>query len=113
MRNMKRTFRYLLVALLCGAALPCTTPAARAEGWSMGQSWKKLWNPDPKEKKKDQYQTPTRIVALWSPAMYNMPGKPSMRGFGGRLYFYNEKDQPVPVEGQLIVYGFNDSVART
>nr|WP_254510034.1 hypothetical protein [Anatilimnocola floriformis] len=108
---MKHTLRYLLVAVLLGVQV-CSAIPASAEGWSMTQSWKKLWNPDPKDKKKDQYQVPTRVVALWAPAMYNTPGKPSMRGFGGRLYFYNAKDQPVPVEGQLVVYGFNDSVQR-
>lgn len=95
----------VVFALVCGSA-------TAEEGWSVGKSWKKLWNPDPKAKK-DAYQMPTRIVAIWSPAMYNTPGKPATRGFGGRLYFYNQKDQPISVQGQLVVYGFNDSVQRT
>ncbi len=56
-----------------------------------------------------KYQAPAKMVALWSPAMYNTPGKPATRGFGGRLYFYNAKNEPVPVQGQLVVYCFDDT----
>jgi len=61
--------------------------------------------------KETKYQQPTRMVVLWSPAIQNGPnvGK-AQRGFGGRIYFYNAADQAVPVEGQLIVYGYNDTV---
>jgi hypothetical protein len=108
---MKTSLPILLLAVVFGFA--CSAPHSRAEeSWSLTNSWKKLWNPDPKDKKV-KYQTPTRVVALWAPAMYNAPGKPAARGFGGRLYFYNAKDQAVPVEGQLTVYGFNDSTQRT
>jgi hypothetical protein len=52
---------------------------------------------------------PTRIVAIWSDAVYSQAGSTPVRGFGGRIYFYNDKHEAVPVEGQLIVYGFDDS----
>ncbi|MCL4207669.1 MAG: hypothetical protein KJ000_34735 [Pirellulaceae bacterium] len=54
---------------------------------------------------------PTRIVAIWSDAVYSQAGTTPVRGFGGRIYFYNDKHEAVPVEGQLIVYGFDDTVA--
>ncbi len=38
-----------------------------------------------------------------------MPGKPVTRGFGGRIYFYNDRSQAVPVDGELVVYGFDDT----
>ncbi len=53
--------------------------------------------------------TPVRIVAIWSDAVYSQAGNVPVRGFGGRLYFYNERHEAVPVDGQLIVYGFDDS----
>lgn len=59
--------------------------------------------------KESEYQTPARLIAIWSDAMYTQPGQPPTRGFGGRLYFYNAKDKTVPVEGQLVVYGYDDS----
>jgi hypothetical protein len=52
---------------------------------------------------------PVRIVAIWSDAVYSQAGHAPVRGFGGRLYFYNERHEAVPVDGQLIVYGFDDS----
>ncbi len=55
------------------------------------------------------FETPSRMIAIWSDAMYTLPGQAPTRGFGGRLYFYNAKDKAVPVEGQLVVYGYDDS----
>ncbi len=63
--------------------------------------------------KHGEHQTPARVVAIWSDAMYTQPGLPPTRGFGGRLYFYNTKDKPVPVEGQLVVYAYDDSLDGT
>ena len=59
--------------------------------------------------KESAYQAPARLIAIWSEAMYTQPGQRPTRGFGGRLYFYNAKDQTVPVEGQLVVYAYDDS----
>ena len=36
-------------------------------------------------------------------------GRTPTRGFGGRVLFYDEKSRPVPVEGSLMVHGFDDS----
>ena len=42
--------------------------------------------------------------------MLHQSGKSPQRGFGGRLIFYGEeKDKPVLVEGQLVVYAFDES----
>ncbi len=56
-----------------------------------------------------EYASPGQMVAIWSDAVYTQPGHPPIRGFGGRLYFYNEKSEAVPVEGQLVVYSYDDS----
>ncbi|WP_425616405.1 hypothetical protein NA78x_000051 [Anatilimnocola sp. NA78] len=101
---MNFTLRSLPLLVLLLATTGCQT---FSKDWSVS----KLWNPDTKEMK-SQFQTPSRMVALWSPAMYNSPGKSNTRGFGGRLYFYNHKDEPIPVEGQLVVYAYNDSTQR-
>ena len=50
---------------------------------------------------------------MWSDAVYTQPGLPPTRGFGGRLYFYDAHDQPVKVEGQLVVYAYDDSPEGT
>ena len=64
---------------------------------------------EPKKDPKSRYQPPTRMVMLWSPAMYTQAGSNATRGFGGRVYFYNGKDEAVPVDGKLVVYAFDDS----
>ena len=51
-----------------------------------------------------------RLVAIWADAIYSEVGKPPVRGFGGRFYFYDQSNQAVPVEGQLAVYAYDDSV---
>lgn len=106
MNTIPRWRLFVLALAVMSSATGCQTP-----DWSVSKSWHKLWNPDPKEKK-SLFQTPARVVALWSPAMYNTPGKPATRGFGGRLYFYNHKDEPIPIEGQLVVFAYNDSVQQ-
>lgn len=77
---------------------------------SIPPDWKKHlpWTAEARLKK-SEFDTPTHMVAVWSPDILTQPGKPPTRGFGGRLYFYNDKNQAIPVEGQLIVYGYNES----
>lgn len=59
--------------------------------------------------KKGQSGVPVKMAAIWSPAVLNRPGETPMRGFGGRLYFYDAENRPVAVEGQLMVYAYDDS----
>jgi len=59
--------------------------------------------------KKRATGVPVKMAAIWSPAVLNRPGEPPMRGFGGRLYFYDAENRPVAVEGQLMVYAYDDS----
>src|SRR5436190_21582839 len=56
-----------------------------------------------------KYQAPVKMAVLWSPAMYTAAGKKPTRGFGGRVYFYNAKNETIPVQGQLVVYCFDDT----
>ncbi len=54
-------------------------------------------------------QVPKRMVTVWSDAVLHHAGKPSVRGFGGRLMFYTkDPDQPVMVDGQMTIYAFDD-----
>lgn len=48
------------------------------------------------------------VNAVWEPAVSNEGGK-SMRGFGGRIYFYDQgQTQPVKVDGTVVVYAFDE-----
>ncbi|MEM6330549.1 MAG: hypothetical protein AAF790_09905 [Planctomycetota bacterium] len=63
-----------------------------------------------KADKPPQPGTPSRIAATWTDAVRQQPGKGAERGFGGRLYFYGAKDvEPIAVEGQLVVYAFDET----
>ncbi len=58
------------------------------------------------------YETPERIIAVWSDTVYQHPGKPPTRGFGGRIYFYNREGKVIPVNGELVVYAYDDTSAN-
>lgn len=60
-----------------------------------------------------KHAAPTRMVAIWSDDVITQPGKPTVRGFGGRLYFYNEVNSAIEVEGQLVVYAYDDAKKRS
>ncbi len=64
----------------------------------------KMWPPT--EWFKKEYQKPNSMAAIWSPDVLAMPGKLPTRGFGGRVYFYNELSQAIPVDGEIIVHGY-------
>ncbi|HRX79072.1 MAG TPA: hypothetical protein P5307_08420, partial [Pirellulaceae bacterium] len=59
------------------------------------------------------YDTPVRMAAIWTPDILSRPGLPASRGFGGRLYFYNQMNKPVKVEGQLVVYAYDDTATES
>jgi hypothetical protein len=55
-------------------------------------------------------KTPERLVATWTDTVLNTAGQPSKRGFGGRIVFFQrESKDPVRVDGQLVVYAFDDT----
>lgn len=63
----------------------------------------------PWSKKDEKFQRPHRMVTIWTDTVLHQAGKPSTRGFGGRVYFYDEVSNAIPVEGTLVVYAFDES----
>ena len=55
-----------------------------------------------------QYSEPESMIIMWSDAVYNQSGASPVRGFGGRIYFYDKNSTPIAVDGQLTVYGYDD-----
>ena len=95
--------RLLLGTMLC--VMMCTGCASLTGDTSKGKKKESSW---PWTKKKE-YQIPQSVNVTWTHDIFTAEGKPPTRGFGGRLYFYNEKSQAIPVEGELTVYGFDDT----
>jgi len=56
------------------------------------------------------YGKPEKMLAVWKDSVRSQDGRPPMRGFGGRLYLYDDKGAPIRAQGDLVVYGFDDSV---
>ena len=58
--------------------------------------------------KNDEPGTPDRMLAIWSDTILHQPGKPGVRGFGGRIYFYEGSDtKAILIDGKLSVYAYD------
>ena len=55
---------------------------------------------------------PNRMITTWTDTVLQQPGQPGIRGMGGRIMFFaaDQKD-PVPVDGTLTVYAYDDTTA--
>jgi hypothetical protein len=84
------------------AAVAVTIPAGCAK-FDLHESFV-LFQDDPEP------QTPARMATVWTHTVRHKAGKPSVRGFGGRVTFHGvDKDEPVLVDGQLTVYAFDSA----
>ncbi len=51
---------------------------------------------------------PDRILAVWADSVLHQSGQSGVRGFGGRIYFYQSNGHdPIKVDGGLAVYVFD------
>ena len=72
-----------------------------------------IWNPvevlaDKKLGHSKEALPPVTMAAIWNFGVYEKPGSPSIRGLGGRIYFYDANNNAVAAEGELTVYGFDE-----
>lgn len=99
---MKRYFRFSTRLLLLFAI---TSGCSSLKAPSMSVSKVMWWKAD-----KADPQVPARLVSTWTDTILNVPGQQSKRGFGGRIMFFTrEGKEPVPVDGQLVVYAYDES----
>jgi hypothetical protein len=64
----------------------------------------------PKEERlAEEFGEPVRMAAVWTPDLLTTPGTAPTRGFGGRVFFYNNRNETIPVQGELVVYGYDDT----
>jgi len=91
--------------LLAAAAVMVMVSGCQTVKPNWSSNWFGLTSPKVKESK---YAPPARLAIMWSPAVLNQTGQVPTRGFGGRVYFYDAKNNPVAVEGQLVIYAYNN-----
>lgn len=85
-----------LVAVMVAGSTGCQLFPDRPE-WSG-----KLFGKD------EEAVVPTRMMVMWADTVLHQPQKAGVRGFGGRIYFYNDEGpDPVKVDGGLAVYAFD------
>ena len=63
--------------------------------------------------KDSKVEPPANMVCIWTPDVLVQTGKAPARGFGGRIYFYDPRQKVMSAEGQLIIYGYDDSKGPT
>ena len=100
------------IALLMAAILACLGCATGSNDRWKFASWDIRNAMDFKRDDKPDPETPTRVVTTWSDAVKHRPGEKAQRGFGGRLAFFKDASQdPIRVEGELVIYAFDESGA--
>ena len=53
---------------------------------------------------------PDKIVAIWTDTVLYQSNQQPVRGFGGRLMFYEtDKEQPVKADGAVVIYAFDET----
>ena len=81
----------------------CLLATAGCNSWDLNQSIS--W-PLGKEKP----GKPNKIVAIWTDTVLYQPNQQPVRGFGGRLMFYEaDKEQPVKADGAVVIYAFDET----
>jgi len=96
-----------LLALAIIVALLIPSIGCAGSGPKSAWSWKMPWSK--KDKPPEPYPNPAKMAATWSPDTLVQAGRTPTRGFGGRLFFYDEKIRTVPVEGELTVHAFAEN----
>jgi hypothetical protein len=107
-RRTRLLLTYLAVAAAASLFAGCTAPWS--EDWHASDMWdlKKPW--PFKDDEGPKKGIPVRIASTWTDTVLRQPGKPSQRGFGGRVMFYaKEGTDPILVDGQFVVYAFDET----
>ena len=100
-------FAKSLILLMVLLASGCRGP------WSQGWKYSDLKHPKKLVgwgSSEEEPQIPRRVLASWTDTVLYQTGKTPQRGFGGRVIFYGEdNEKPVLVDGQLVVYAFDEA----
>jgi hypothetical protein len=54
----------------------------------------------------------SKLVSSWSETALAKPGQSPQRGFGGRMYFLDGQGKAIQVDGELVIYGYENPAGR-
>lgn len=97
MSNRKFAQAFLLATLASIGGLGCKTVSLP----NPLSSWTRI--------QESKVAAPANMVCIWTPDVLAKSGQAPARGLGGRIFFYDQNQKVVPAEGQLIIYGYDDS----
>lgn len=98
-QNQLVQIRHILRLVL----LTCLMMNVGCQTFTTSQKWKWPW-----DTADDVPQIPDRILPIWTDTIMHQQGKPGVRGFGGRIYFYaGDETDAVEIDGGLVVYVFD------
>jgi len=108
----------LLVAMLLGQVGCQSLPTGKMSDWKIpllnskdkkASSSKKTASGEQTDEEDIEYGIPVKLAVIWTDSTFTAAGARATRGFGGRFFFYDQEGTPIPVKGELIIYGFDDS----
>ena len=116
MKNMLLSFDKALMLASLALAVSLTGCSGLKNSMRLGSKDSAL-NPVTKLKAKKEVERPVgepaTIVATWKGSTYEQAGAPSVNGFGGRLFFYDQDNNAVEADGDLYIYGFDNTKPRS
>ncbi len=97
----------LLSLIALATATGCAGKSSKSK-WSVS-NWDVKKAVGMKPEKPDPV-SPERMVATWTDTTLSTAGQSTKRGFGGKLMFFKRgSEDPVRVEGNLVVYAFDET----
>ncbi len=108
--NQKSNQTAMLMVCLFAVAMSGCTGIKNSMRLSSKDS---AWNPVAKLKEEKEKESPksepVTMVATWKGSTYEQAGTRPVNGFGGRIFFYDKDNNAVEADGELFVYGFDNS----
>lgn len=108
--NKMTSIRWCVCGALLAALAVLGTSGCASHSWKPSKmfSLKSTW---PFHDENELVEgTPTRLAGTWTDTVMTQPGKKPIRGFGGRIMFYEtDEKKPILVDGQLVVYAFDET----
>ncbi|MEM9588150.1 MAG: hypothetical protein AAGA03_12785 [Planctomycetota bacterium] len=107
-----RMTRITQLTILGVTALLTTGCTGIAKKPADGSSWmsRMPWASD-KQEAPQPYPDPAKVAATWTADVLTQSGRTPTRGFGGRVFFYDKESKVVPVEGTLVIHGFDEKAS--